>query len=457
MTDSHQATFDALSDDTAKLEGIDWTFKNATTDYLTHGLHPYPARMIPQIPRTLLRHYKSEGILNDNDLVFDPFTGSGTTLVEASLHGLNSIGSDVNPFACHITRAKTTPLPESEITNAIADLLGSENDTKSLKTAFAELDQLHSKNELREISDIEIRDDWFPEPQLHQLWEISTRISDLETTEHVKRFLYTTLAVTSRKVSYQRDSEFKRYRIPDEERNDHNPSVYDVFTRILDDNKNRVLTYTEQRNNVQTIVEQVNAKNVIECDALPVNENTADIMITSPPYGDHRTTVAYGQYSQDPALITGKYAYDEMKAVDKNGLGGTNSTSESVSEDDILRASETVQKTIDVLNEADGERADDAVDFLTDYYEIMHVVTDVVKSRQPIVWVVANRTMAGVQIPTHIITRELCESLGCEHKHTLPRDIPTKTLPWKNSPSNVVDETEELMSEENIVILNNAH
>lgn len=27
----------------------DWTFARANTNYMTHGLHPYPARMIPQI------------------------------------------------------------------------------------------------------------------------------------------------------------------------------------------------------------------------------------------------------------------------------------------------------------------------------------------------------------------------------------------------------------------------
>ena len=68
------------------IENEDWDFRGADTNYLTHGLHPYPARMIPQIAARLLERYASPG-----DWVLDPFCGSGTVLVEARLHKINSI------------------------------------------------------------------------------------------------------------------------------------------------------------------------------------------------------------------------------------------------------------------------------------------------------------------------------------------------------------------------------
>ena len=49
--------------------------------------------MIPQIARTLIEEYRPEGKL---DLILDPYMGSGTTLVEASLAGINSVGTDLN-------------------------------------------------------------------------------------------------------------------------------------------------------------------------------------------------------------------------------------------------------------------------------------------------------------------------------------------------------------------------
>jgi hypothetical protein len=83
----------------------------------------------------------------------------------------------------------------------------------------------------------------------------------------------------------------------------------------------------------------------------------------------------------------------------------------------------------------------------------MEEVVKILKPGQPVAWVVANRTMSRVTIPTHLITRELCEHLGFEHEHTLPREIPTKTLPWENAPENVEGKKGELMAQENIVIM----
>jgi DNA modification methylase len=85
-----------------ELESLDWTFADADTGYLTHGVHPYPAKFIPQIPRALIRSLSAFG-----DLVWDPFGGSGTTAVEAALLGRRCVSSDVNPLSEIIGRAKT--------------------------------------------------------------------------------------------------------------------------------------------------------------------------------------------------------------------------------------------------------------------------------------------------------------------------------------------------------------
>src|SRR5207249_5998698 len=69
------------------------------------GLHPYPARMVPDIARKLISTYSEPG-----DVVYDPFCGSGTTLVEAGLQDRHGIGVDLNPFAVLLTRVKTSPM-----------------------------------------------------------------------------------------------------------------------------------------------------------------------------------------------------------------------------------------------------------------------------------------------------------------------------------------------------------
>ncbi|MBM4046825.1 MAG: site-specific DNA-methyltransferase, partial [Planctomycetes bacterium] len=89
----------------AALDKIDWDFVDAKTTYLTHGLHPYPAKFIPQIPNALIQALSSVG-----ETVADIFCGSGTTLVEALVLKRNAIGLDANPLACLISQAKTTRL-----------------------------------------------------------------------------------------------------------------------------------------------------------------------------------------------------------------------------------------------------------------------------------------------------------------------------------------------------------
>ena len=93
-----------------KLQGLDWDFADAQTGYLTHSLHPYPAKYIPQIPNVLIQELSSVG-----DTVLDPFCGSGVTLVEALLLKRHAVGVDANPLACLIARAKTTRLTETEV------------------------------------------------------------------------------------------------------------------------------------------------------------------------------------------------------------------------------------------------------------------------------------------------------------------------------------------------------
>lgn len=79
----------------------EWDFADEDTQEHLHSIHPYPARFIPQIPRRAILEYSQPG-----DLVLDPFAGSGTTLLEASLLERPSIGVDNNAVAHLVSRAK---------------------------------------------------------------------------------------------------------------------------------------------------------------------------------------------------------------------------------------------------------------------------------------------------------------------------------------------------------------
>ncbi|MEU4665642.1 DNA methyltransferase [Micromonospora chalcea] len=69
---------------------------------LTHYLFRYPAKFHPPVVAALMERYSQPG-----DLVFDPFAGSGTSLVEATVRGRRGVGMDIDPVAVEVSRAKT--------------------------------------------------------------------------------------------------------------------------------------------------------------------------------------------------------------------------------------------------------------------------------------------------------------------------------------------------------------
>jgi len=423
-----------FQEDGFDLHDIDWRFKKANTTYLTHGLHPYPARMIPQIPSTILDYFLQENLIKKGDTLYDPFTGSGTSAVEAHLHGLHFRGNDINPFAVMLTLAKSTPLDLNNLKFARENL-------------FEEIKDLDKDDPQVEYPD-DINEGWFPKPQLYHLVQLRNLIDKISEkfNEDIARFFRICLSKTVRKTSYQRNGEFKRYRMPEGKREKHNPDVFSIFEKSVEKNFSLMKDYSTQ------VDKQLN-REVYMADsrfAENVSDNSADIVITSPPYGDHKTTVAYGQFSRDLAILSGNLTKEEMLKVDKEGLGGKIRKLEN--EIKFEKYSEALSATLNTLKNKNG-RYEGALKFFRDYFEVMKQVKRILCTGQPVVWVVANRTMSRVNIPTHLITKELCEYLGFDHRETIPREIPNKTLPWKNAPENIRGKKGGTMAKENIVIL----
>lgn len=125
-------------------EGERFLFISYDQTILTHGLHKYPAKFFPELPRWLIKRYSKQG-----DIILDPFSGSGTTNVEALLTRRNSVGIDVDPFSRYLARTKTTPLDIEEVDRTSSLLLQ---------------EILHFKPSLvrkSDIPDFPYRDNWF--------------------------------------------------------------------------------------------------------------------------------------------------------------------------------------------------------------------------------------------------------------------------------------------------------
>ncbi|WP_330728057.1 DNA methyltransferase [Burkholderia multivorans] len=91
------------------ISNADWAFADDDTRFLTHDVHPYPAKYIPQIPANFIRRLSLPG-----ELVLDPFGGSGTTATEAVRLGRRALSVDANPLATLIGKVKTAGISDED-------------------------------------------------------------------------------------------------------------------------------------------------------------------------------------------------------------------------------------------------------------------------------------------------------------------------------------------------------
>jgi len=96
-----------------------------------HRLHPYKGKFIPQLVEYFVDehtdNFKKNIYFKKGDIILDPFSGSGTTLVQAHEMGFNAIGVDISQFNCMITETKLLDY----------DLPALENDVRKLRQAIA--------------------------------------------------------------------------------------------------------------------------------------------------------------------------------------------------------------------------------------------------------------------------------------------------------------------------------
>jgi len=97
-----------------------------------HRLHPYLGKFIPQLVEIFLRKYFRAG-----ETVYDPFCGSGTTLVEANVLNINSVGCDIAAFNCILARVKTADYDLDLMKKQVLDILAQVED-RTRSTLFSQ-------------------------------------------------------------------------------------------------------------------------------------------------------------------------------------------------------------------------------------------------------------------------------------------------------------------------------
>ena len=235
-----------------------------------HKLHPYQGKFVPQIPELFLRKFSPS-------LVYDPFCGSGTTLVEAKTLGIPSFGVDISLFNILLCDVKTAEYDIDRLGVEVNDLLfrfGNAVDTCSLfaSEAGSRVPQ----------SDSAYLRTWFAETALSELLAFREMVKDSPYSDLFKIVL-TRSARSARLVAHSHLGRPRHPQTTPYECRKHGQICYPVESaapfiyRYALDSLHRLTAYQSIASDTPATVVHGDARTVDLPDGI-------DLVITSPPY-----------------------------------------------------------------------------------------------------------------------------------------------------------------------------
>lgn len=383
------------------------------------NLHKYPATMLPQIGIEVLNELN----INSGKLL-DPYCGSGSSFASGLECGISQMyGFDINPLAVLISKVKFTKVNVDKILttkqifkNNIYKFLKDERNIKELP--------------IPRITNIDF---WFSKQVIKNLVLIKFFIDKI-MDEKVRHFFLIPFSETVRECSYTRNHEFKLYRMKEKDMLDFKPNVIDIYLKKLTE---VIMLYRNfyypKLNNELTID--------IQYAKFEPQDAFFDVVLTSPPYGDSMTTVAYGQFS---ALSNEWLGINYARKIDKMLMGGIK-PKQNIDNGIIANY-------ISEINKVDRKRALEVSAFYNDLENSIKKVAKSIHKGGKSIYVVGNRTVKNIELPTDQFIAEKFEKNGFKHLITYKRALSNKSMPSRNSPTNQSGKTANTILFEYIVI-----
>lgn len=414
---------------TSASAGADEWHQDSHYRTLGHALYTYPAMMVPTLQRQILEDVTE---LQGSCTVFDPFVGSGTILTEALLAGHAFRGVDINPLAVLITKAKSDVFDADAIRSASDRAISWARGSRQAKVvAFPGSGR------------------WFQPEVLQRLSRLKDAIG-CENDARTRRFLWVCLAETTRLTSNSRTSTFKLHRRSPFDISVRTPDVCGVFETIVRRNHSALTAQwrlLQERGHLKSDGTYRHAVRVLLADTVsrPWGRwRSADILMTSPPYGDNVSTVTYGQASYLPLQFIPTEDIDEganweylrsTHEIDTRSLGGSRVNALKRVEKTRARSAALDVTLCRLLREQPRDRAVRVATFCADLDGALRAMLRAVRSNAPLVITMGDRSVGGQRVPMAAITSQLLAASGAEIIAEIERKIPRhrKRMPNRNS------------------------
>lgn len=264
-------------------------------------IHPYPGMIADEMAIEIAKFHVKSG-----ETVLDPFVGTGRTLAAASLLGASGIGIDINPLATIVSKAKFSR-PSLKELNRLVRFIASAEIERPLRGKGFQFAR---------------RVEWFSAQALRDIKYLVDLLNSRNATRALSYITASVLSATVREVSYCRKDQWKLHRLGEAARAKHSKSVFPIFLKRL----RGIVAELSECQELRGTFKIFRGDSCSLGELLPKHVKV-DRIITSPPYGDSKTTVQYGAMSELCLEVVSKLKLlgeecSEFRRIDAKCLGG---------------------------------------------------------------------------------------------------------------------------------------
>lgn len=389
----------------------DWSFRSvgrSQTTAFTHDYHRYPAKFIPQIVRKLIEDYAP----NKNQVVCDPFGGCGTTLVEAKILGHDSVGFDINPVAKLITQTKTTPINPKTLIKQSAKFLEYYDETLPITHEH------HPRIGY-----------WFDQEMVQELDRIYFSIKKIKN-HNVRRFFLCAFSHNLKNCSRWLMKSIK----PTIDKDKIFPNPKETFLRHL----NSMIRKNEQFYSSLVQSGYINASAKMyrrdSTKTLPLDSNSVDLIVTSPPYVTsyeyadlHQLSLLW--FGDDPKHFKKWHHFSEGFIDFRRNFIGTSSKAEMNGDFNSVIGHQIVNDLVAV----ERPLAVDVANYFLDMKKVFSEMHRILKPGGKACTIIGNTNLRGVEISNAQVAAEQMQAAGFKKVDFIKREIPNKMItPWRD-------------------------